>query len=132
MQLRASVSSLQQPQRRLAAPAASVAAARRRPRTPLRPAAYTGGTSSQGVPTPYAGSSEDADVADIIHLAKHRLARKQSAPPPPQGPVGDFFYKLKLAWRIFFPEQPRSLTPKEEGKQRLRMILVADRWVLPA
>lgn len=32
-----------------------------------------------------------------------------------------------MAWRIFFPEQPRTLSPKEEGKQRLRMILVADR-----
>lgn len=35
--------------------------------------------------------------------------------------------QVQLAWRVFFPEQPRSLTPKEEGKQRLRMILVADR-----
>ncbi|KAK2079307.1 hypothetical protein QBZ16_002998 [Prototheca wickerhamii] len=31
------------------------------------------------------------------------------------------------AWRIFFPERPNDSTPKEEGKNRLRMILVADR-----
>ncbi|KAL4421262.1 hypothetical protein ABPG75_010553 [Micractinium tetrahymenae] len=127
MQLRAPVSGLRQPQRRLAAPAAGAAAARRRPRTLLRPAAYVGGGSGPGASPPYITSSEDAEVADIIHLAKHRLARKQQAAVPPQGPVGDFFHKLKLAWQIFFPEQPRSLTPKEEGKQRLRMILVADR-----
>ncbi len=38
----------------------------------------------------------------------------------------DFMTKLKAAWRIFFPEK-KSLSPKEEGKNRLRMILVADR-----
>ena len=35
--------------------------------------------------------------------------------------------KLKAAWQIFFPPTIASLTPKEEGKHRLRMILVADR-----
>jgi septum formation topological specificity factor MinE len=39
----------------------------------------------------------------------------------------DFVTKLKMAWRIFFPERPTVVSPKEEGKQRLRMILVADR-----
>lgn len=38
----------------------------------------------------------------------------------------DFLTKVKAAWRIFFPEKS-SLSPKEEGKKRLRMILVADR-----
>ena len=37
--------------------------------------------------------------------------------------------KLRQAWHIFFPEQPADITPKEEGKHRLRMILVADRHV---
>lgn len=41
----------------------------------------------------------------------------------------DFITKLKAAWRIFFPEKQRSLSPKEEGKKRLRMILVADRYI---
>ncbi len=35
--------------------------------------------------------------------------------------------QLHAAWRIFFPDRPVSLTPKDEGKKRLRMILVADR-----
>eukprot|EP00890_Picochlorum_soloecismus_P004231 jgi/Picsp_1/4809/NSC_02177-R1_protein len=38
----------------------------------------------------------------------------------------DMITKIKAAWRIFFPEK-KSLSPKEEGKKRLRMILVADR-----
>jgi cell division topological specificity factor MinE len=42
-------------------------------------------------------------------------------------PVTDFVTKLKLAWRIFFPDKPAAMSPKETGKQRLRMILVADR-----
>ena len=39
----------------------------------------------------------------------------------------EFMRKLRQAWHIFFPEQPADITPKEEGKHRLRMILVADR-----
>lgn len=41
--------------------------------------------------------------------------------------AGGFLDKLRAAWRIFFPERPPMLSPKEEGKNRLRMILVADR-----
>ena len=41
----------------------------------------------------------------------------------------DFITKLKAAWRIFFPPAPEKLSPKEAGKSRLRMILVADRSV---
>ena len=44
-----------------------------------------------------------------------------------QGPVTDFVRKVRAAWAIFFPPQPKSISPKEEGKNRLRMILVADR-----
>lgn len=44
-----------------------------------------------------------------------------------ENPVADFMTKLKLAWNIFFPDEPREVRPKEEAKQRLRMILVADR-----
>ncbi|KIZ05726.1 hypothetical protein MNEG_2230 [Monoraphidium neglectum] len=43
------------------------------------------------------------------------------------GPVRDFLGKLQLAWQIFFPDKPPELTPKDGAKQRLRMILVADR-----
>ncbi|KAI8474726.1 MAG: hypothetical protein J3K34DRAFT_383138 [Monoraphidium minutum] len=43
------------------------------------------------------------------------------------GPVRDFLDKLALAWSIFFPERPPEVSPKDGAKQRLRMILVADR-----
>ena len=42
-------------------------------------------------------------------------------------PLVDFVRKCKAAYSIFFPPRPRSLSPKEEGRNRLRMILVADR-----
>jgi hypothetical protein len=35
--------------------------------------------------------------------------------------------KVKAAWEIFFPPKVEELTPKEEVKRRLRMVLVADR-----
>jgi len=41
--------------------------------------------------------------------------------------VNLFLAKLGAAYRIFFPERPKSLSPKDEVKQRLKMILVADR-----
>jgi septum formation topological specificity factor MinE len=43
------------------------------------------------------------------------------------GPLLAFFDKLYLAWRVFFPERAPDLSPKDGAKQRLRMILVADR-----
>ncbi|PSC76208.1 chloroplast division site-determinant [Micractinium conductrix] len=111
----------------------SLAGSRQRPR--LAAAAARSTARSRGRAPPAAAyqprstpiSSTDSDVSDIINLAKHRMARKQQAAEVPQGPLGDFLHKVHLAWRIFFPEQQRELTPKEEGKQRLRMILVADR-----
>lgn len=47
--------------------------------------------------------------------------------PRQRGPITDFVGKIKLAWRIFFPERPAAVSPKDAVKQRLRMILVADR-----
>lgn len=59
------------------------------------------------------------------HLAHLRNAGH----PVPEAPgLQGFVAKLKAAWQIFFPEKPPVLTPKDEGKNRLRMILVADRW----
>lgn len=34
---------------------------------------------------------------------------------------------MRLAWRIFFPEEDGPAKPKEQAKKRLRMVLVADR-----
>ncbi len=50
-----------------------------------------------------------------------------SAGPNQKGPVKDFMDKLYLAWQIFFPERAAAVSPKDGAKQRLRMILVADR-----
>jgi septum formation topological specificity factor MinE len=44
-----------------------------------------------------------------------------------EGGVRSFLDKLWLVWQVFFPERPAELTPKDGAKQRLRMILVADR-----
>jgi cell division topological specificity factor MinE len=64
-------------------------------------------------------------MQDIVAAARLRAA--SNGQPTPKGPVSDFVVKLRAAWRIFFPPRAADLTPKEEGKQRLRMILVADR-----
>eukprot|EP00879_Flechtneria_rotunda_P003497 GHRR01003727.1.p1 GENE.GHRR01003727.1~~GHRR01003727.1.p1 ORF type:complete len:218 (+),score=61.59 GHRR01003727.1:265-918(+) len=56
---------------------------------------------------------------------KYRIRPK--GPLQPQNPVHDLMTKMKLAWNIFFPDAPTEVRPKEEAKQRLRMILVADR-----
>lgn len=45
----------------------------------------------------------------------------------PEGGLPLFIHKVKLAWHIFFPEEPKAVSPKEEVKKRLRMVLVADR-----
>ena len=117
MHTRAGPCSLQRPGARLA----QAAGARRRPPPPAR------GVRAYQAPYQGAASSSDADLSDIVSYAKRRL-RHRHAGETQLGPVSDFMRKLHLAWRVFFPEQPRIMTPKEEGKQRLRMILVADRW----
>lgn len=63
--------------------------------------------------------------AAIGSTIKYRI--KPKGPLQPENSVRDFFTKLKLAWNIFFPDAPQEVRPKEEAKQRLRMILVADR-----
>lgn len=65
---------------------------------------------------------------DVIALARKRMAAGPGGAVVETGnPVVDFVAKFKAAWRIFFPEQQKAMSPKEEGKKRLRMILVADR-----
>lgn len=66
-----------------------------------------------------------ADGPTDIQLA--RLRAGDGAPLVSAAQPGGFLDKLRAAWRIFFPERPPMLSPKEEGKNRLRMILVADR-----
>jgi septum formation topological specificity factor MinE len=53
----------------------------------------------------------------------------------PRGPLADFATRARAAWRVLFPARAKpaaALSPKEAGKQRLRMILVADRCGMAA
>ncbi|KAK9824795.1 hypothetical protein WJX74_009346 [Apatococcus lobatus] len=70
--------------------------------------------------------TREAEVVDVASLARQRV----NSPPTvvtKQSPVSDFMMKVRAAWRIFFPPAPMQSSPKDEGKNRLRMILVADR-----
>jgi septum formation topological specificity factor MinE len=73
--------------------------------------------------TSYGAADLDRD-RDFVGAARLRMTTKKSQDPET---LDDFVSKIKAAWRIFFPERERDLTPKDEGKKRLRMILVADR-----
>jgi hypothetical protein len=67
---------------------------------------------------------------DLVAHARSKSAPKSAAARSTRSTgLSEFINKVRLAWRIFFPEQPEALTPKQEGKNRLRMILVADRCV---
>ena len=77
-------------------------------------------------------AEEQQAIQDVVAAARLRVSQVAVAPPPPQrtkpaGPVNEFVFKVQAAWRIFFPPKPADMTPKDEGKKRLRMILVADR-----
>lgn len=84
------------------------------------------------------GAALDPEAVAMLNAARRRIANRPSSstaaaaarPSVQLAPDADFVAKIKAAWRIFFPEKPRSLSPKEEGKKRLRMILVADRYVI--
>ncbi len=67
-------------------------------------------------------------TTDVALAARQRLRQAERQTQPDVGALAEFFHKLRAAWRIFFPERPKTLTPKDEGKRRLRMILVADRY----
>lgn len=92
--------------------------------------------SRSGLVVVQARSGRDAIIesdADIVNMTRRRLGSSQGNSGSKASSKlevdsdADFVTKLKAAWRIFFPEKPRALSPKEEGKKRLRMILVADR-----
>lgn len=96
-----------------------------RVRAPLAVCAY--GSRPAGLQDPV--DDQDDRNGDLVALARRRAQRQSAAPDAGGFGLGEFMRKLRAAWQIFFPERPRPLTPKEEGKRRLRMILVADRWV---
>lgn len=65
------------------------------------------------------------DESDAINTYARRKFQTRSSPTG--NAVVVFVDKLKRAWQIFFPPDLAALNPREEGKNRLRMILVADR-----
>jgi hypothetical protein len=71
---------------------------------------------SRGAPT----SRAAAAVSPILN----RISRRAAAD---DGTLTSLMGKFRAVFNIFFPERPRPLTPKEQGRQRLQMILVADR-----
>jgi hypothetical protein len=73
------------------------------------------------------GFVQDDKVDWTPALRLHLQVRSGGAAEKDGAPLGDFVRKLRAAWRIFFPSEPASVSPKEAGKNRLRMILVADR-----
>lgn len=82
------------------------------------------------------GAALDPEAVAMLNAARKRIGTRPSSstagaaarPSIELSPDADFVAKVKAAWRIFFPEKQRPLSPKEEGKKRLRMILVADRY----
>lgn len=74
------------------------------------------------------GGGVDSDMwACLKGRAAQVGAGGSSADKATDGGLTTFMRKLRAAWQIFFPPAPKSVSPKEEGKNRLRMILVADR-----
>lgn len=64
----------------------------------------------------------------VLQVSRPQQMQRPAPPASPLiSPIVDFSRKLRAAWQIFFPPPPALITPKEEGKNRLRMILVADR-----
>lgn len=63
----------------------------------------------------------------LVNYARRTFSTSEAVLETHQRPAVTFFDKVKRAWQIFFPPQPKALNPREEGKNRLRMILVADR-----
>jgi len=73
-------------------------------------------------------AEEQQAIQDVVAAARLKVSTP-AAPqrPKPTDPMGTFVFKVQAAWRIFFPPKQADMTPKDEGKKRLRMILVADR-----
>uniref|UniRef100_A0A7S0S6A3 Uncharacterized protein n=1 Tax=Chlamydomonas leiostraca TaxID=1034604 RepID=A0A7S0S6A3_9CHLO len=67
------------------------------------------------------------DATTLRSMVSSQFQYQVRRPKPTGNPVTDFMTKVQLAWKIFFPEAPKELSPKEEVKRRLRMVLVADR-----
>ena len=78
---------------------------------------------------PQLTEEEQQAIQDVVAAARLKVSSVAAAPqrPKPTDPMSTFVIKVQAAWRIFFPPKAADMTPKDEGKKRLRMILVADR-----
>ena len=78
---------------------------------------------------PQLTEEEQQAIQDVVAAARLKISSVPAAPqrPKPTDPMSTFVIKVQAAWRIFFPPKAADMTPKDEGKKRLRMILVADR-----
>ncbi len=73
-------------------------------------------------------AEEQQAIQDVVAAARVKVSNATVAQrPKPTDPMSTFVFKVQAAWRIFFPPKAADMTPKDEGKKRLRMILVADR-----
>lgn len=71
------------------------------------------------------------DSADIVAAARQKTSRPSQSEQQ-SGALQGFFSKCAAAYRIFFPQRRKDMTPKDAGRNRLRMILVADRCAMDA
>ena len=77
---------------------------------------------------PQLSKEEEQAIQDVVATARFKISKTAAPPrPKPTDPMSTFVIKVQAAWRIFFPPKAADMTPKDEGKKRLRMILVADR-----
>ncbi len=73
-------------------------------------------------------AEEQQAIQDVVAAARLKVSTPAATQrPKPTDPMSTFVFKVQAAWRIFFPPKQADMTPKDEGKKRLRMILVADR-----
>eukprot|EP00199_Chlamydomonas_sp_CCMP681_P005674 CAMPEP_0119101730 /NCGR_PEP_ID=MMETSP1180-20130426/703_1 /TAXON_ID=3052 ORGANISM="Chlamydomonas cf sp, Strain CCMP681" /NCGR_SAMPLE_ID=MMETSP1180 /ASSEMBLY_ACC=CAM_ASM_000741 /LENGTH=240 /DNA_ID=CAMNT_0007085897 /DNA_START=37 /DNA_END=759 /DNA_ORIENTATION=- len=86
-------------------------------------------TEENKMPTPRS-SHQEQDLALLRSMVSSQFqysSRRPRTKPPPASKVTDLITKIQLAWKIFFPDPPMVVTPKDEVMRRLRMVLVADR-----
>lgn len=96
----------------------------RRPRS-VRTNVVTDPISDEQTALAISGAVVKSIATSSVHFTEKPRRRKTVAVTP----LGDFFTKVKMAWNIFFPANTseKYVSPKELGKRRLKMILVADR-----
>ncbi|DBA71396.1 TPA: Cell division topological specificity factor, chloroplastic [Trebouxia sp. C0005] len=116
--------------RMTAASLSSTAALQRKPvasRQCLRPV-HTVMCQAKSTAQEQKAAEEQQAIQDVVAAARLKVSTPAATQrPKPNDPMSTFVFKVQAAWRIFFPPKQADMTPKDEGKKRLRMILVADR-----